>query len=189
MNQTLFLQWSGLIVQFVATVALIWTLIVYRGILLEMQNQRGALDRQVSAVQEQVELARSASLAQNTLSLINYLQSSELQEARRIIIQKLAKADYSVWKKIEDRVRSASEVISSYDVTAIVIRLGIVHREVFLDNWGPSIEVCYEACKPLIEELQKPQNRGSGYWNDFVWLYEEVKKYRRVQIDATQKAS
>ena len=146
-----------------------------------MQNQRGALDKQVFALQQQVELARSASLAQNTLSLINYLQSPDLQEARRIVIQKLAKSEYSGWKQSDDRIRSASEVISSYDVAAIVIRLGIVHREVFLDNWGPSIEVCYQVCKPLIEELQQPKNRGPRYWNDFVWLCDEVQKYRAAE--------
>lgn len=172
------IEWVSVIVQAVMAIAVIWTLIVYRGILREMQVQRGAIQQQVLALEEQVKLAQSASLAQNTLSLINYLQSPSLQEARRVVIARLAKSEYSKWKQSEERVRQASEVISSYDVAAIIIRLGIVHREVFLDNWGPSIEVCYDTCKPLIEELQRSDNRGPAYWNDFVWLYDEVKRFR-----------
>ena len=46
----------------------------------------------------------------------------------------------------------------------------------FVENWGPSIRHCYEVTKPLIQEMQKPENSGPTYWDDFIWLYEQVPK-------------
>lgn len=160
--------------QIVGTVALILTLYVYYRILTQMQLQSGTIQEQLQAVKHQVEVARSASVAENTLSVINYLQSPDIQAARRTVLQKLEPENYSSWGKIAEYHRAASEVIASYDMAAIIMRLGIVHDEVFLNNWGPSIEGCFKKCKPLMDDLRRPEKRGPAYWANFIWLHDQI---------------
>jgi hypothetical protein len=90
----------------------------------------------------------------------------------------LAQKPFQDWDN--DERREAARVCSTYDVTAIIIRLGLVPGEPFVENWGPSIRHCFEVTRAFIEEMQRPENSGPTYWDDFGWLYEEVQKQYRV---------
>ena len=145
-------------VQAVGVAALLLTLWVYY--------------RQLCTMSEQLQATRGAASAQNILALTSFLQAPEVRAARETVRVKLAKKDFSTWS--EDERREASRVCSTYDVAAIIIRLGLVPSEPFVQNWGPSIRHCFEVTKHLIEEMQRPENSGSNYWDDFGWLYQQV---------------
>ena len=121
----------------------------------------------------QLHTMQNASTAQNFLSLINYLQAKEVQEARRLVRKHLVGKPHTTWTPDEER--AAAITCSSYDVAAILIRQGLIPAAPFLENWGPSVKHCYEVLGDYLREMQK--NSGPHYWNDFVWLNSEVAKY------------
>lgn len=149
---------AQIVIQSAAVVALLLTFYVYY--------------RQLRTMGAQLQAAREASAAQNILALTNFLQASEVRAAREIVRARLSKKEFGNWN--EEERREAARVCSTYDVAAIIIRMGLVPAKPFVENWGPSIRHCYEVTKPLIEEMQKPENSGPTYWNDFGWLYQQV---------------
>jgi hypothetical protein len=149
---------AQLVIQVVAVAALLLTLYVYY--------------RQLRTMGAQLQSARDASSAQNILALTNFLQAPEVRAAREVVRVNLAQKHFQDWN--DDERREAARVCSTYDVAAIIIRLGLVPREPFVENWGPSIRHCFEVTRPFIEEMQRPENSGPTYWDDFGWLYQEV---------------
>jgi hypothetical protein len=153
------------IVQTIIGIAIISTFIVYYCQLMAMRN---------------------ASKGQNTISIINILQDSEVRKARKIVIKDLSTKEYATWT--DEEKDSASIVCSNYDILSILIaKQGFVENKLFLDNWGPSIIKCYNILKCHIEEMQKPQNSGSNYWNDFKLLYGKCKTIHGNIIDSEHK--
>jgi hypothetical protein len=151
---------AQLVVQVVGVTALLLTLCVYY--------------RQLRTMGAQLHAARDAASAQNILALTNFLQAPEVRAAREVVRSRLPNKMFANWT--EDERREAARVCSTYDVAAIIVRLKLVPPEPFVENWGPSIRHCYEVTEPLIEEMQKPENSGPTYWDDFGWLYEKVGK-------------
>jgi len=151
---------AQLVVQVVAVVALLLTFYVYY--------------RQLRTMQEQLQAARHASSAQNILTLIHFLQAPEVRDARETVLARLSRKAFKEWTDMERR--QASLVCSTYDAAAIIIRMGVVPPGPFVDNWGVSIRLCYQVTEPLIEEMQRPENCGPTYWDDFAWLYTQVPK-------------
>ncbi len=146
------MQVANLIIQTIISVAMVATFLVYYF---------------------QLRAMRSASAAQNILSLVTFLQAADVRIARGVVRKGLVNKPMSEWTA--DEVFHASLVCSSYDVAAILIRKGLVESETFLDNWGPSIEHCFDVLREYIQEMQKPENSGPNYWDDFVWLHEQVR--------------
>jgi len=146
------------VIQVVGVSALLLTLYVYY--------------KQLHTMSAQLQAGRDASSAQNILSLTNFLQAPEVRAARETVRAQLDSKDFEHWDDSERR--KASMVCSTYDVAAIIIKMGLVPPEPFVENWGPSIRHCYEVTKPLIVEMQKPENSGSACWDDFGWLYQQV---------------
>jgi hypothetical protein len=146
-----------LVIQVVSTAFIALTFILY---FFELRTLRAQLDE-----------AKRSTTAQSLLSLINFLQVEHVREARELVITTLRNRPYKDWDA--EQKRAASKVCSCYDVAAILIRMDLVPLEPIVDNWGPSIVLCYEILRPLIEEMQKPENAGPTYWDDYVWLYEQ----------------
>ena len=147
-----------LIVSTIGTIALLLTLYVYYR---QLRTMRGQLDEM-----------KHGAVAQNILAVASFIQDEEVRKSREVVRVTLSKKPYIDWS--QDDKRDASRVCANYDVAAIIIRLGFVPRGPFLENWGPSIHHCFEVLKPYIEEMQKPENSGPQYWDDFVWLYEQT---------------
>ena len=145
------IQVTNLIIQTIISVAMVATFLVYYF---------------------QLRAMRSASAAQSILSLVIFLQAADVRTARGVVRKDLVNKTRKAWSADEEF--HASLVCSSYDVAAILIRKGLVESETFLDNWGPSIKHCYEVLREYVQEMQKPENSGPLYWNDFGWLYEQV---------------
>ena len=122
----------------------------------------------------QLRAMQRGATGQNILALVNYLQAEHVRAARTTVRATLKTKPYSEWSAGEKR--DAALVCSTYDVAAILILdQKLVPPEPFISNWGPSICDCYEVCQPHISELQRPENSGSAYWNDFERLYERSK--------------
>jgi hypothetical protein len=120
----------------------------------------------------QLRAMRHASAAQNMLALVNFLQTEDVRDARRVVRKDLVGRPFSSWKPEEER--AAALVCSTYDVAAIVMRQGLVPSAPFIENWGPSIKHCHEVLKDYIIDMRKPENSGPAYWDDFDWLHGEV---------------
>lgn len=127
--------------------------------------------RQLKAMQGQLEAARQASAGHNMLSLIPFLQTPSLRDARGVLI-KLKGKSFSVWTSSERE--DAERVCAAYDVAGILIRNGIVPKQLIIDNWGDSIEKCHDAAKEYLASARAA--RGADYWDDFEWLAAEAAK-------------
>ncbi|MDO8444843.1 MAG: hypothetical protein Q7T53_01855 [Deltaproteobacteria bacterium] len=124
----------------------------------------------------QLKAMQKGAIGQNILSLINFLQATNVRDARTSVLKSLKLKKYADWN--EDEKREASLVCSNYDVASILIlQQKLVPLEPFVSNWGPSIKGCFEICREHIAEMQKPENSGPHYWNDFNILYDEVIKH------------
>jgi hypothetical protein len=125
-------------------------------------------------MRRQLVVIRDGATGQNILSLVNYLQSPDVRDARTLVRRDLRSKPYANWSDVEKR--SADAVCANYDVVAVLIfQEKLVPKEPFLRNWGPSIVDCFEILRPHILELQKPENSGPEYWDDFAQLYQECK--------------
>lgn len=120
----------------------------------------------------QLRAMRKSEGIQNILYLVNFLQDQEVRNARSMVIKQLKEKSITDWN--EEERKCASTVCSTYDLAGIFIRRGLVPLEPFADNWGPSIRKCYSILEPFIREMQKPENEGPQYWNDFPWLFQQV---------------
>jgi len=151
-------QVAQLVIQVVGVSALLLTLYVYY--------------RQLRTMAAQLESTQEAASAQNILALTNFLQAPEVRAARETVRVDLSDKEYGDWT--ENERREVARVCSTYDVAGLIIRLGFVPPGPFVDNWGPSIRHCYEVTRPFVEEMQRPENSGPTYWDDFQWLYAQV---------------
>lgn len=122
----------------------------------------------------QLRAMRHAAHGQNILALVNFLQTEEVRVARGVVRKTLRGKPFATWD--HDDERAASLVCSSYDVAGILIRQGVVLGAPFVDNWGPSIQECFETLEPYVRKMQQPENSGAKYWDDFEWLYQQVRK-------------
>lgn len=123
----------------------------------------------------QLRTMQHAAVGQNILSVVNFLQATYVRDARTTVRKQLKGKVLADWT--DDEKRDASLVCSTYDVAAILIfQQSLVPAEPFITSWGPSIKDCYETCEPFITEMQKPENSGPHYWNDFAQLYAAVRK-------------
>lgn len=123
----------------------------------------------------QLRQMRAGATGQNILSLVNFLQATYVRDARTVVRQRLRDIPYKDWTA-EDK-RAADMVCSTYDIAAILIlELKLVPAEPFLKNWAASIQDCYGILLPHVTEMQKTENSGPGYWDDFGQLYKTVLK-------------
>jgi hypothetical protein len=60
----------------------------------------------------------------------------------------------------------------------------LVPADPFISNWGASIRDCYEICKDHNAEMQRPENSGAEYWNDFAVLYQAAAQQRAAAAGA-----
>ena len=121
----------------------------------------------------QLKAMREASTAQNTLSVINFLQQSNIHKARQHVWTNLKDKHHDTWDT-ED-LHMASLVQSSYDITGILVKHGLVPRDIFLSNWGDSIVMNYNILEPNLKK--KFVLVGSpSYGANFLWLRNEVLK-------------
>jgi len=122
----------------------------------------------------QLRAMRSASTAQNILSVINYLQDPAIREARRLVLTDLKGKPVASWTEADRRM--ASHVYATYDMAGILIQRGLVPKDLFVSNWGESIVKCYEILEPFLTELHTDAP-GAKYGIHLKWLREEAVRH------------
>ena len=109
----------------------------------------------------QLQAMQKASHGQNFFSLVNFLQSQHLRDARAIVLEKLGRMP-------------ANTAWHGSDIAAAIIayKLNIFPAQAFLKNWGPSIRDCYGVLRQFVADRQA--ERGPDYWNNFQKLGEQL---------------
>lgn len=138
-------------VQAIGTIAIAATFVIYLLQWLEMRN---------------------ASRAQNILSALQYIQDPATRKARKHVLTILKDKDVSDWNDVDQD--AVSTVSSTYDILSILVRTKLVPVHLVIENWGPSIRLCFPICEPWIAVMR--ENAGPKYWDDYEWLFNETKK-------------
>ena len=129
--------------------------------------------RQMKFMQGQLEASRHASAGQNVLGLLPFLQDPRVSEARGVLINLKGKAP-NLWTDAEKE--SARSACAAYDIAGILIRSGIVPKDIIMNNWSDSITKCHVAATEYLKEVR--QSRGTDYWDNFEWLAEQISARR-----------
>lgn len=130
------------------------------------------LFKQVRVMVDQIVATQEASRAQSALALVDFLQSSEVREARLCVRSALSQKHHSQWT--EGEKRSASVVCANYDVAAGLLRARLAPVDLIVINWGPSIEHCHQVLSPYMSELRSKPGGHPEYWSNFDWLRNQV---------------
>jgi hypothetical protein len=127
------------IIQVVSTLAIVATLVFF---IIQVR----IMNAQLAAMHLQLNVARESTLAQNTLAVAQYLSQPEIRAGRRYMFRQLSDKPLASWT--DDDRKEAERVCSSYDVTGLLVRAGIVDRDVIVNNWGMSLRRLYLIAQP-----------------------------------------
>jgi hypothetical protein len=120
----------------------------------------------VIALARQIRELRRATHAQAYATAVRWLQSEKTRTARRTLFS-LKEKILAQWT---DEERSACErVCQTYDLVAIMIRHGMLPKEILVENWGQSLVNSWRAARLFVVQLRNEY--GSPHrWDDFEWL-------------------
>ncbi|WP_251450619.1 hypothetical protein [Microbacterium sp. Marseille-Q6648] len=119
---------------------------------------------------QQVVVAKASTRAQSLLSVVDYLQRTEIREARRTVLTTLVGHPLDKWTQEERGI--ASTVAASYDLVGTLLRDAVIPPRPILESYGASIIRCHEVCRPMVEEFRQGMSAelARSYWDDFDWL-------------------
>lgn len=126
---------------------------------------------QLREMQRQLIAMQSASQFQSLMSLVEYLQSEEVRNSRRVVRDELSKTSVDQWTQ-EDR-KHASAVAANFDVVATLLKGGICPSDLIAKHWGPTIIHCYNTLQPFIVQMRTKAGGDPLYWSSFEWLYKQ----------------
>lgn len=149
-----------------------WTLTLQAVVALAAFATLVFLYKQVRVMVDQIVATQEATRAQSALALANFLQSTEVREARQCVRSTLSQKHHSQWS--DEEKRWASLVCANYDVAAGLLRSKLAPVDLFVVNWGPSIVHCHQVLAPYISELRSKPGGHPGYWANFDWLCNRV---------------
>lgn len=130
------------------------------------------LYRQVRVMVNQIIATQEASRAQSAIAIVNFLQSSEVREARHCVRSELSKKHHSNWS--DEERNQASLVCANYDVVAGLLRAKLAPNDLISTNWGPSIIHCHETLSPFMSDIRSKPGGHPEYWRNFDWLRSQV---------------
>jgi hypothetical protein len=140
---------------------------------------------QLKVMGGQLESMQSSSRAQSALSLVNFLQSPEVREARECVREVLSQKSLDQWTN-EER-RCASLVCANYDVAAGLLKANLAPSELIVGNWTTSIIHCYDVLAPHMHALRQ-QSADQRYWRNFEWLYRNAKRQGETNMMVNKNA-
>lgn len=130
------------------------------------------LYKQIRVMVDQIVATQEAARAQSLLALVDFLQSTEVREARECVRSALSQKHHSEWTNEEKR--SAAMVCANYDVAACLLRAKLAPVDLIVINWGPSITHCHQVLSPYISELRSKPGGHPEYWSNFDWLRNQI---------------
>lgn len=157
-------QWIDFI-QLVANIAIVGTFFVYYFQLKAMQEQlriatQGSND-QIRAIQQQLQLARAANMAQNLIALNQVVTEPKFRAARRTLINLRGKP-LSEWSTKERQI--AEKACGLWNFAAqLVLELGI--PEAVVRSMRYTVVECHSAANELLIELRS--TRSTDHWVHF----------------------
>jgi hypothetical protein len=117
---------------------------------------------------------KRATHAQAYFTALEYLQNDKVRFARKKLMEFGGKPLHS-W--LEPEKWTAEKVCQSFDSVAIMVRHGMLPKELIIENWMDSLIRCWAAAEQLVNDYRKI--RGPEYWDDFEWLANEARKRRK----------
>jgi len=131
----------------------------------------GAVVASILVLLWQVRKLTQATAAQSFFSAAERLQGELLREDRSYLFTlRDNKTPMSEWD-----IRRVERVCHNYDVVGIMVRQGMLPKELIIDSWGNSLYSSWPIVLPLIDEYR--EKRGSNFWDDYERLSKEAKKY------------
>ena len=131
--------------------------------------------RQLRVMSGQLSAMQESSKAQSALSLVDFLQASDVRAARTVV-RSLSGKPLADWSK--DEKECASRVAANYDVAAALIRAGLAPVDLIATNWGPSIRHCHQIVQPFITKQRERPGGDPHYWSNFDWLVDQATRSR-----------
>jgi len=114
-----------------------------------------------------------ATTAQTFDTIIRHLQNEEMRMVRKRVFS-LKNTEMQDWLH-EDKM-AVERFCHTYDSVGIMIRNGLIPKNIFLDNWGDSIKRGKPIVMPLIKKYRKDRN-AVEIWDDYEWLAIEAEKH------------
>jgi hypothetical protein len=112
--------------------------------------------------------------------LLKYIQDPKIQEARRVVFDRIEGHPKEVWMAVPELMEAAGIVCASYDILGRVLsyhwlgrvlpRLGLAGF--YIRHWAPSIVRTHRALAPYLE-LRRATN-GPNYLSGFDWLRKQA---------------
>jgi len=131
---------------------------------------------------KQLKSMEASSKEQNLAWLIQYLQSTDVREAREFVLWDLKlRPVQDRWRSPVDKKKAAT-ACAAYGVAGVYIKTKRIDPDLIIDNWGPSIKEVCEVCKPVIEERRR--ENGPKYWEALLEINELAKKAHIPPPDA-----
>ena len=138
----------------------------------ELEAQRLELAKQVDALNAQLSAAREATRAHHFITLHQFFLSPEFRHARGVLI-KLHGEPLSKWG--DGARQEAEKACASWNYVALLVKEGIIPREVIADATY-SITKCHEAARELLAEVRR--ERDPNHWRYFSDLAASLSKPR-----------
>lgn len=111
--------------------------------------------------------------------MVKYLQDERFRNARRIVVQEIARREGSEWWRDPELEAAASACSGHYDVVASLVKFscGGALRKFIIKRWAESIVRVHTVLAPF---LQQRKESGGADYADFHWLYRQAKKYHKT---------
>jgi hypothetical protein len=108
--------------------------------------------------------------------ILDYLQRPEEIEARRRVYElHHQQAPFAKWHADEDDRRKADSAMRSYEVIAIMVRRGLLDRNIVMAMWGKRAILIDEFIDPYREHIRRIMGDPDSYEN-LRWLAAEARQ-------------
>lgn len=117
----------------------------------------------------QLRAMRMGTQAQGTLEIIGRLQADPMREARGRLF-----AAHCSPEPIGETTSDAETVAQVFDVMGILMRGGMIPKDLLLRPWGPAICKSWHSTSNLVHARRR-RDKNPNLWESFEWLYHEAR--------------
>ena len=149
-----------------------WNLLLQGVVAMTAFATLAFLYRQVRAMVDQIVATQEASRAQSVMTIVSFLQSTDIRASRECVRAILSTKHHTQWT--EEEKRHAAAVCANFDVAASLLKARLAPIELIVSNWGPSIVHCHQVLSPYVSELRAKPGAHPTYWGNFDWLRAQV---------------
>jgi hypothetical protein len=128
-------------------------------------------------VLRQLRETQKATYAQTFYVATARLQDEKTREDRKVVFQ-LKNKPVAQWTT--DEIAAAERVCQTYDTIAVMVRNGMLPKNIILEHWGNSMSKIWFIVSPLILQYRSERN-FPGHWDDFEWLALQVPTVLKIE--------